>query len=72
MELFPMILIVLTAGPILALCVLAFFGGVGLHMLPSFFDPEFYADLFEYISTMDYGEMLEFAKEAIRLHWEMY
>lgn len=72
MELFPMILIVLTAGPILALCVLMFTGGVGLHMLPAFFDPEFYADLFDYISSMDWGEMLEFLKEAIRLHWEMY
>ena len=72
MDLFPMILIVLTAGPILALCVLLFFGGVGLHMLPSFFDPEFYADLFEYVSTMDYGEMLEILKEYLRMTMEMY
>lgn len=72
MELFPMILIILTAGPILASCVLAFIGGVGLHMLPAFFDPEFYTDMFEYILSMDPGEMIEFVKEAMRLHWEMY
>lgn len=71
MELFPIIL-VFTAGPIFALCVLVFFGGIGLHMLPSFFDPEFYADLLDYISTMDFGEMLEIMKEYLSMTMEMY
>jgi len=72
MNLFSIILIVATAGPIFVICFLAAVVGMGLYALPSFFDPEFYADLSEYILSMDLGEMLEFAKEAIRAHIEMY
>lgn len=72
MNLLGTIVIVVTAGPIFVLCFLIAVVGMGLHALPSFFDPEFYAEMFEYISSLDLGELLEFAKEAIRVHMEMY
>lgn len=71
MDLFPIILVI-TAGPIFVLCFLVAVAGMGLNALPSFFDPEFYAEMFEYISNIDPEEMFELLKEAIRLHMEMY
>lgn len=72
MNLFSTIFIVATAGPIFVVCFLVAVVGMGLYALPSFFDPEFYAEMFEYISSLDLGEMLEIIKEGIHLHWEMY
>lgn len=72
MNLLGTIIIVVTAGPIFVLCFLVAVAGMGLYALPSFFDPDFYAEMFEYISTLDYEELFEFAKEAIRVHMEMY
>lgn len=72
MNLLGTIIIVVTAGPIFVLCFLVAAVGMGLHALPSFFDPDFYAEMFEYIATLDYEELFEIAKEAIRVHMEMY
>ncbi len=72
MNLLGTIIIVVTAGPMFVLCFLVAVIGMGLHALPSFFDPEFYEEIFEYILTLDYKELFEFAKEAIRAHMEMY
>jgi len=72
MNLLGSFVIIATAGPLFVIAFLITVAGLGLHALPSFFDPEFYAEMFEYILSLDPEELLETAKEAIRLHWEMY
>ncbi len=71
-ELLFIILVVGAAGPVFVICFLVAVVGMGLYALPSFFDPEFYTEMFDYISSLDLGEMLELLKEYIYAHMEMY
>ena len=71
-ELFFILIIVGMAGPGFVVCFLLAVASMGFYVLPAFFDPEFYTDLFEYISSIDPGEMFELLKAYILAHMEMY
>lgn len=71
-ELFFILIVVGAAGPGFVFCFLLAVASMGIYALPAFFDPEFYTDLFEYIASIDLGEMFELLQEYMRAHMEMY
>ena len=71
-ELFFILIVVGAAGPGFVFCFLLAVASMGIYALPTFFDPEFYKDLFEYISTIDLSEMFELLKAYMLAHMEMY